>query len=446
MTPLRPKVDRKQIALAAAALAVIAAFILLNRSAYDGFFTDDELDNLSWAPGYPLVYFLKTLVSPFFDISNFRPVGHVYFKIMGRLFGLDFAPYITPIFAFHLLNGTLLYAILRRMRVGAWQSLAGATFFLLSAGAFDAYWKPMYVFDLFCTTFCLLSVLFYAHGRTVLAFIAYWLAYRSKELAVMLPAVLVLYEYWFGERRFLKLVPFLLASLSFGVQGLLLNPNKGKSNDYTFHFSLNALKATVPFYARRILLFRLSGIALFALALTRDRRVWFGLAGMTILVTTLLFLPGRQFIAYAYLPIAFATIAIASALAKVKPAWIWVALALWMPLNYRELRHQKRAKLDADDQAYTFVSQIIRWGVKNPELDTLVYDGAPVNFHHWGATAAWNMAHHVGPFRDQRFGPHAFFHDWPEGVAAMKSQTVAYAHWDGSHITIKTHSPGDPIR
>ena len=446
MTPHRPKVDRKQIALAAAALAVVAAFILLNRSAYDGFFTDDELDNLSWAPGYPLVYFLKTLVSPFFDISNFRPVGHVYFKIMGRLFGLDFAPYMTPIFGFHLLNGSLLYAILRRMKVGAWQSLAGATFFLLSAGAFDAYWKPMYVFDLFCTTFCLLSVLLYAHGRTVLAFIAYWLAYRSKELAVMLPAVLVLYEYWFGERRFLKLVPFLLASLSFGVQGILLNPNRGRNNDYTFHFSLNALKATVPFYARRILLFPFSGIGMFALALTRDRRVWFGLAGMAILVTTLLFLPGRQFIAYAYLPIAFATIAIASALANVRPAWIWVALALWMPWNYRELRHEKRAKLDADDQAYTFVSRIIGWGVRHPEVETLVYDGVPVNFHHWGTTAAWNMAHHAGPFRDQRFGPHAFFHDWPEGAAAMKSQTVAYAHWDGSHITIKTHSPGDPIR
>ena len=112
----------------------------------------------------------------------------------------------------------------------------------------------------------------------------------------MLPAVLVLYEYWFGERRFLKLIPFLLASVSFGVQGILLNPNKDKNNDYTFHFTLDALRATIPFYAARMLLFPFSGIVLFALALVRDRRVWFGLAGMTILIATLLFLPGRQFI------------------------------------------------------------------------------------------------------------------------------------------------------
>lgn len=417
----------------------MAAFILLNRSAYDGFFTDDELDNLSWGPGYPLARFFTALVSPFFATDNFRPVGHIYFKIMGRLFGLDFPPYMTPLFAFHLLNGGLLYAILRRLKVGAWQSVAGAAFFLLSAGAFDAYWKPMYVFDLFCTTFCLLSVLLYAHGRTVLAFIAYWLAYRSKELAVMLPAVLVLYEYWFGGRRFLKLVPFLLASLSFGVQGIIFNPNKDKNNDYTFHFTLDALRATIPFYAARVLLFPFSGIALFALALVRDRRVWFGLAGMAILVTTLLFLPGRQFIAYAYLPIAFATLAIASALARVQPAWMWLLLALWMPWNFRELRHEKRAKLAADDEAYTFVAGIMRWGVKHPQVDTLIYDGVPVNFHHWGATAAWNMAHH-------RRGPHAFYFDWREAVAAMKSETVAYAHWDGVSITIKTHSPGDPVR
>jgi len=226
----------------------------------------------------------------------------------------------------------------------------------------------------------------------------------------------------------------------------LLNPNRYKDNDYTFHFTLDALRSTLPFYAARILLFPFSGIALFALALVRDRRVWFGLAGMTILVSTLLFLPGRQFIAYAYLPIAFATIAIASALARVRPAWIWVALALWMPWNVRELRHQKRAKLAADDEAYTFVSSIIRWGVKHPDVETLIYEGVPANFHHWGTVAAWNMAHHVGPFRDQRFGPHAFWFDSPEATEAMKSETVAYAHWDHREITIKIHSPGEPIR
>jgi len=29
--------------------------------------------------------------------------------------------------------------------------------------------------------------------------VAYWLAYKSKELAVMLPAILAIYEYWVSE-------------------------------------------------------------------------------------------------------------------------------------------------------------------------------------------------------------------------------------------------------
>ncbi len=33
-------------------------------------------------------------------------------------------------------------------------------------------------------------------------------AYKAKELAVMLPVVLLAYEYWFGKRRFAVLIPF----------------------------------------------------------------------------------------------------------------------------------------------------------------------------------------------------------------------------------------------
>ena len=55
----------------------------------------------------------------------------------------------------------------------------------------------------------------------------------------MLPAVLACYEWWLGERRWKRLVPFLLVSLSFGLQGLLLNPSQ--DHDYAFRFGLPAL-------------------------------------------------------------------------------------------------------------------------------------------------------------------------------------------------------------
>ncbi len=426
----------RNAAAGAAGVAIAAAFVLLNRAAYSGFFTDDEFDTLSWAPTRRPIEFIRWLLSPLFSVDNFRPAGHAYFAIMGRLFGLDFPAYMTPIFAIHIANGSLIFAILRRLKVGVWQALGGAAFFVLSVGAFDAYWKPMYVFDLLCTFFCLLSVLLYAYGRFVLSFLAFWLAYKSKELAVLLPAVLAVYEYWFGTRRFLKLVPFFLASLSFGLQGILLNPNK--DNEYTFRFTLAALRKTIPFYARRFLLFRLSGVALFALAFVRDRRVWFGLAGTAILITTLLFLPGRLYVAYAYLPLAFASIAIAAAAARVHPLVLWIALAIWMPFNLRELHLEKHVKLAADGEARAFVEPLMQFARANPDVDTLIYDGRPAHFQHWGVTAAWNIAHGA-------LGQHAFFYNWPETASLLRTKRVAYAHWDGGGMLIRIHNPGAPI-
>ena len=125
----------------------------LNYRAYDGYFQDDELDNLAWAPSTPLHDYAVAFLKPTFDTANFRPVGHIYFTLMGRAFGLDFPPYMTPILAIHLINGLLLFLLLRKLAINTWSALAGTAFFVLSATAFDAYWKPMYVFDLLCATF-----------------------------------------------------------------------------------------------------------------------------------------------------------------------------------------------------------------------------------------------------------------------------------------------------
>ena len=195
-------IKSRRLHLLAAALALAAVFIVLNRSAYDGYFQDDELDNLSWAPYLEYSAYLHGLITPAFARTNFRPVGELFYKLMGVSFGLNFPPWMTPVFAIHLLNGLLLFLLMRRLGIREWCALAGAAFFTLSAAAFDAYWKPMYIFDLLCTTMSLTSILFYASRKWVLSFIAFWLAYKAKELAVMLPAVLAAYEYWLGARRF----------------------------------------------------------------------------------------------------------------------------------------------------------------------------------------------------------------------------------------------------
>lgn len=417
-----------------AGVAIALVFIGLNHTAYDGFFQDDELDNLKWAPSRPASLFLTGLLEPKFEIDNFRPVGHLYFALMGRKFGLDFPPYMTPVFVIHLLNALLLWLLMRKLGIRQWCAIASAAFFTLSATAFDAYWKPMYVFDLLCTTFTLASILLYSYRRWVLSFIAFWLAYKAKELAVMLPAVLAVYEYWFGEQKFKVLIPFLLASLNFGIQGIVLNPNK--DNEYTFRFNVDALRHTAPFYAHRFLMFPLSGFLLFAAAFIRDRRIWFGLGAMSLSMVPLMFLPGRLFEAYAYLPLAFAAIVVAAAASHGNLAWAWIALAIWMPFNVRQLRHERRAKLDLDDQIFSFVDPMGRFAAQNPDILTFVYNGIPPGFNDWGVTGAWNIPH-------RRLDLPTLYSRWPGAAKVLAEQTVAYGSWDPRRrlLTISVRPP-----
>jgi hypothetical protein len=211
------------------------------------------------------------LISPRFQPNNFRPAAHFYFHLAGKYFGLDFAKYVIPIQAIHLLNVWLVWLLTRRFGASTLGASAACLFFGFHAALFDVFWKPMYVFDLLCATFCLLSLLFYTRRQFVLSFVAFWLAYKSKELGVMLPAVLAAYEFSFGKRRWLPLAPFFVASLSFGLQGLLLNPNV--DNPYTFRFTWRALSTTSRFYSSNVLLIHHAGFFVVPLALWRGNSI-----------------------------------------------------------------------------------------------------------------------------------------------------------------------------
>jgi hypothetical protein len=364
-------------------------------------------------------------------------VGHLYFTLMGRAFGLDFPPYMTPILAIHLLNALLLWLLLRKLDIKVWSAVAGAAFFALGATAFDAYAKPMYIFDLLCATFCLASILLFACRRWVLSFIAFWCAYKAKELAVMLPPVLLAYEYWLGKRRYAALIPFFAASLSFGIQGLLFNPNK--DNEYTFRFTPEALATTVPFYAQRLFFFPWSALLLAPFALIRDRRIWFGLFATFCFFFTLLFLPGRLFEAYTYLPLTGATIALAAASTRLNPRHIAVVLLLWLPWNIRHQHRELNELLKLDDETAAYVDQLTAWAHQHPAIRTYIYKGIPKGFQDWGVRAAWNIAHHSNSLP-------TLWYDWPAATPALQNEAVAVGSWTWNGrtgaLTVLIHSPG----
>jgi hypothetical protein len=417
-------------------VAFAALFLTVNRDAYRGYFQDDEIANLSWTPDLTPLEFLQGVATPRFQPNNFRPVGHYYFHAVEQVAGLDFPVYVAVLHAFHLLNVWLLWLVMRRLGAAPFAAAAACLFFGLHMALFDCFWKPMYVFDVLCATFCLFSLWCYASGRWVLSFAAFWLAYKSKELAVMLPVVLGAFEIWFGRRRWKPLVPFFLASLSFGVQGILGNPNK--DNDYTFRFTASALAQTSVFYAGRVFLVPYLGFVAPALAfLARNRRTWFGLAAMGLFLLPVLFLPGRMFSAYCYLPFAGLAIALTGLAEGASPAVLALFLALWLPMDFHELRLRRRETLANADEVRTWMSGVRRFAAGAERVDAFVFSGTPAGFQDWGVVGALRYFYGRGDLTVKEAGD--------AGAAAlMATSRVAFLKWDAGRkrLDIVLRGPG----
>lgn len=402
-------------------LLLAAAFFAVNRGAYRGYFQDDELDNISWAPQLTVWDYVRGAISPRFQTNNFRPFGHYYFHAAEQAFGLDFPRYVLVVHLIHLLNVWLAYLLARRLGAKPWAAASACVFFAFHMALFDAVWKPMYVFDVLCATFSLACLLFWSARRYVLSFVAFWLAYKSKELAVMLPVALACYEYWFGKRQWLRLAPFFAVSLSFGLQGLLLNPNR--DNEYSFRFTAAALKSTTLFYAGRVFLVPLLGFALLVAAgVARNRRTWFGLAMMAAFSAPLLLLPGRLFSAYCYVPFTGLAVAFAGLAEAANPSAVAAFLLLWAPVDYRELRTRARETLSAGTQARAWVSTAAGLANRSPRPSGVVYAGMPAGFHSWGIEGA---IHYL-------LGREAAVHaaESPEGAELLRSGGAPLLSWD----------------
>ncbi|MEO8661374.1 MAG: hypothetical protein ABI693_23080 [Bryobacteraceae bacterium] len=372
---------------AALLAALILLFLIANRGAYGGYFQDDDLDNLGWTTRVHPGTFLVGLLTPQLAADNFRPTGHLAYRLLGNAAGLDFRPYIAFIHVVHLFNVWLLWLLARRLKATPVAATAAALFFAFHMGVFDAYWRPMYLFDILCACFCLLALIAYTHNKIILSLLAFWLAYKSKEIAVMLPAVLALYEYWLGSRRWKPLIPFFAISASFGLQALFLN--HGRQGDYALHFSLDAFRTCLHFYADHILLAPWAGFALLPLALLiRNRRLWFGVASAFLFMVPLLFLPGRLFAVYLYVPLFALALGLSALAESVRPVYVALFFALWIPINYRVMIEDRKATLATAHENRAYVTQAAAFFASQPKITTVVFDGAPPSLHRWGVEAA----------------------------------------------------------
>jgi hypothetical protein len=363
-------------------LALAVLFWLTNREAFHGYFSGDDLATLTYAPSGNTVEWLKLLATPALNTSNFRPVGAFYYKWLGTTYWLRFRAYVIALQWLHLINVALLLVWLRRLRLPLFASVASCCWFTLCSILMPAFWQPMYVYDVACCLFCLITLLLYDSGYWILGLLTLWIAYRAKEVAVMLPAALALYEFLLAERRFKRLIPYLLISLSFGVQALLFHQPEGT---YALHFAPGSIFQTVAFYAAALL----AGPAITMLILAvpqvvHDRRFWWGISTAGCLLVPMLALPGRLFAVYWYVPAIGLTVAIA-ALAAQAPRWtLAIGLAVWMVLNYVQVREHGQALLQLEWEAKKYAQDVQAFARRNPDRNLILYDGTPEGIKSWG--------------------------------------------------------------
>jgi len=361
---------------------IAALFLIANRGAYKGYFGDDEFDNLALTRAIGPGDAIQGLLSPRYYENNFRPVGHLFYRALGAAAGLSFPPYIGALHLLHLVNVALLWLILRRLGLPLWASASALVFFAFHMAVFDIYWRPMYVYDLLCGTFCLLALLFWLDDRWILSLLSFWLAYRSKEIAVMLPVALAAYELLLGQRRWLRLAPFFAISIWFGARGLFLATHLNSA--YTMHYQPGDLAKSVLFYSGRVFLappvaaLVLLLVPFLIALLTRDRMIWFGLIAFAALLTPMLLLSERLSSAYLYVPLIGLAIAIGGIATRPRAALaVAAALLLWIPWDYVNLRRQRREALSqvADRRAYVAtLSDLVHL---QPHLTSFLYLDGP---------------------------------------------------------------------
>ncbi|HSR67382.1 MAG TPA: glycosyltransferase family 39 protein [Acidobacteriota bacterium] len=183
-------------------LALVLAALPITVPALDSFFTFDDLMNLSRYERDPWEAAQAALI---LFTSKARPLGALFYLPLFWLFGMDPFPYYLLGAALVTLNLILLYGLVRRY---GGSPVAGATACLFAAFMphvinvlynFGAIYESASLLFILGALHCYKSYLESRRAAWYAAMLAcFWAGLNSKELAVVLPVLLLAYELLWG--------------------------------------------------------------------------------------------------------------------------------------------------------------------------------------------------------------------------------------------------------
>jgi hypothetical protein len=236
---MSPSVHRwRRLAFAAFLLAYFLYFT------YDGLRVHFALDDLGNMGHYYRGGPLALAVSQFTVWhGDYRPMGGLFYVPILTFAGLNPLPYQAALLAILLANVYLVYRF--ALRLGCGELAAGLAALVVSyhAGLHNLYYNAAFVYDALCCFFYLAAFLYYlrirqAGGvprtRQIALFLALYLcALNSKEMAVTLPLMMLVYEWIYHRPAAIKawifgparLVLYGAAFAALDVYGKLFGPD-----------------------------------------------------------------------------------------------------------------------------------------------------------------------------------------------------------------------------
>jgi hypothetical protein len=294
------------------------------------FFFADDWDWLYRAVRFPL-HDQFTLLPRF--VLNDRPVGGLAFRVLYAFFGLNPVPFHWFCLALHLVNMTLLLVLARRLMRCWWAAAATALAYGTWSAAIEGATWMAGIFDVLGDTLMLGVMLTFTSPRWWVragSVPLYYLAVRTKETAIVLPALLLVVVLVSHPRPAMRVVwpHVLMAAVFAAVYVPLLAQHQrveDASNPYRMEFSARVFGEGLFYYVSRMLyggpwpmgrLIRWTTalVALSAGLAWRTRAALVGMAGFVIFLGPVIFMAHQRQALYLYIPGAFFVLALGGAL------------------------------------------------------------------------------------------------------------------------------------
>lgn len=197
-------------------LALITLFFAFAGRALTAHFSADDTNALHtyWTMGWQGLLKANVL----FFSPAFRPMGGLFYFTLYSLFGLEITVFRIACFAFILCNIVLLYMASREITRDAFIAAAATALGSVHPSLQLIWYSNGTIFDVLCYTFYYAALIFYLRGKAEpLVLILFAAALNSKEMAISLPAVCLIHEYFTKWRRWRLLALMALMTIAYVV-------------------------------------------------------------------------------------------------------------------------------------------------------------------------------------------------------------------------------------